>query len=154
MSDAPKTVPAVTITCSVEQAQAIAEALEVYMRLGIGQMGIVAELVRDGTIPMAAPSNEPRREAPLAICNEITALMATVKSKLGHSYGASNPISHRHTALPVSRAYQVMKHIRHALVWHRKPEGGFGVYFDDPNSLNYTGEAPPVVEIKQAESGA
>lgn len=137
----------VTITCSVEQAQAIAQALDIYTRLGLGQLGIVAEMVRDGVIPQATAGNEPRRTATNEMCVQVESALSRAKTVLGYPKGGSNGIGHKHNAMPVSRTYQVLKNLRHALAWHQKPGGGVSPDFDDPNLLNYAGEAPPFVTV-------
>lgn len=136
----------VTITCSIEQARVMSKALEVYMRLGIGQIGIVSELLRDGVIPMK--SEEPRIAPPFHVVDDFEVLMNQAKVLLGFSAGASNGIGHRNNDVSTHRAYQMMKNLRHALARHRNPEGGVGVDFGNPNMLNYTGEAPPAVKIE------
>ena len=50
------TDPKVHLTLTILQARAMGEALELYMRLGLGQVHMVSEMVADGSIPLKAES--------------------------------------------------------------------------------------------------
>ncbi len=118
----------VTIQTDRKTAAIMMRALELYARIGIGQLDEVVELFcfgpatnRNGQNP-SADSLQAARE-----------LMTQVKFALtGFESNASKGIGGEHVAEELKAAWEVRKAISHRLAWDRQPGGGMGVDFDEP----------------------
>ncbi len=140
--------PKVLIETTVEQAQAIAQALDLYMRICLGQFEAVAHLVREGMVPLARPAGEPAQMADIDTCDTVAALMDTAKRVLGHPSSGSNGIGHPHVATSGHRAYEVMKVLEKTLAEHRDPTPAFrGVHYDGL-TVRYTQDPTPVATVR------
>jgi hypothetical protein len=142
----------VVIECTVEQASAISEALEVYARLSIGQIEHVAEMVSFGRIPIGG-----RYSASGYMLEKLTAtpreaeavrdLCSQIKCFLGYSKDGSNGIGHPHVSLEAHRAWEMRKVIDKTLSEHRNPNPEFrGVNYDGL-LLRYTNDPAPSAKI-------
>ena len=125
----------VVIEVTEGQADAISKALDLYVRIGIGQFDEVAQLVAFGLVPVRNTSDVPRQIASPEQCEQLRNLMDAAKQVLGFSRGASHGIGHRDNDISVSRAYEVGKVLDKALAEHRNPTPEF-------RSVNYDGLGP------------
>lgn len=101
----------IQITLSAEQAAAVSQALETYTRLCLGQLEHVAELVRQGEIPLAQVQDPgaPREIANIACCEAVDDCLLAAKSLLGFPAAGSHSVGHPHTSLSARRAHEVQK---------------------------------------------
>lgn len=121
----------VTVQMNIEQAAAVSKALDVYVRLGIGQLDIVKEMVNQGYIPLRAENGDPRQVATFDQVDRFTEVMDSAKSILGYPRSGSNGIGHSHVAKEVHRSYEVAKVMDRAIATYRDPNPKFrGVNYD------------------------
>lgn len=137
-------MPKLNLELTVDQAGAVANGLDAYVRLCIGQLGEVANLVRAGIIPMAQGGRGgPRTEASPDVCDAVEALMNQVKTLLGYPVNGNHGIGHPHVALSALRAYEVEKVLKKAVIEHRLPNPAFkGVDYDGLGPRYTTDPAP------------
>jgi len=111
------------ISVSEKQARVMMDALNLFSRIGIGQL---REVLR-----------HPQYENKLIHDNETyrysQRLLDQVKERLTGfethaSYGISSPEVHDDSNI----AYDLLQVIRHRLSWDRNPDGGIEVYYDTP----------------------
>lgn len=130
----------VHITLTVSQARAMAEALEIYLRLGLGQVQMVAEMVADGSIPIKTRSViTPEMDAihnVAALCNEI-------RRELGFMPGESYGVGNRAVSSKAHRAYEIEKVVKKALALHDNPNPTFRGVDYDGLSIRYTDDPAP-----------
>ena len=112
-----------TITCTEQQARTIAEALELYTRICIGQFEEIAWLVRwEIILPV---------EGKMVDSNDFEMVCKSLKTMLGHppngSFGIAHPLVHE----SAKRAFEIEKQIEKALAEHRNPNPEFrGTNYD------------------------
>ena len=137
----------VTLTLSPEQAQAVSTALDVYMRLCLGQLHIVDEMIRDERIPLYGQNGQPRQTASIDVCDEIGFSINEIKQALGYMGGASLGVGHRHVHETGIRSYEIMKVLDKVLAEHRNPTPEFrGVHYDGL-SVRFTSDPAPEAAI-------
>jgi hypothetical protein len=112
-----------SIALSVQDANLVVSALDTVSRLGIGQWTVLAEEFRWNTF---LATKEVDFEA-------IDKAMTVLKYEAlgfagGGNWGIFSPSIHP----TVTSIWGMQKAIRHRLAWDRNPEGGMGVYFDEP----------------------
>ena len=134
----------VQLTLTIPQARAMAEALEIYMRLGLGQVHMVAEMVADGSIPIKAESVKiPEMDA----IHNIAALCNEIRRELGFQVGESYGVGTRGVSDKAHRAYEIEKAIKRALALHENPNPAFrGVNYDGL-TVRYMDDPAPVCVI-------
>lgn len=138
-----------------DQADAVCEALQTHTRIAIGQLEYIAELVRDGVIPMAPRTGRPRATASPEVCDAIRDLMRQAKELLGYPPSGSLGISHPQVALPTRRAYEAEKVLAQTLAEHREPNPSFRSVAYDGLGVRYTQDPPPVAtRVDQPSSEA
>lgn len=108
----------VKVIMSPEQARAVVQAIDVYLRIHIGQFNIIREQFMGKDIPTG----------------EVEDLLFKARDLIfpdlhgrGHSYSASG-CPRRDAKV----AYDVLQVVRKAEAYGRHPEGGITVNFDDP----------------------
>lgn len=139
--------PMVHLTVTTEQAAALVSALDLFVRMGLGQLEEVASLVRFGVIAPRLAEGAPRGQASAEACERIEALAHAMKAELGHPRNSSFGIGHPHVPLEGARAYEVMKVVERALAVHRDPEPKFrGVNYDGL-LVRYTADPAPEAEV-------
>ena len=122
----------VTLTLTEEQADILLMALDTYSRLKMGQFNAVSDLfpARDFDRGKAAAALQAARQA----------VMPELDPRGYHG------IESREIPDRARIAFDVEQVLRHALSWHRHPEGGITVNFDKPY---WTSPDPrPRVEIR------
>lgn len=142
----------VVIECTVEQAWAVSNALEVFVRLSIGQIEHVAEMISFGDIPVGGRyagdgklleriiANPSQAQAARDMCDQI-------KSLMGYQKNGSNGIGHPHVSSSAHRAWEMRKVLDKALSEHRNPNPEFrGVNYDGL-TVRYTTDLAPVVTV-------
>ncbi len=122
----------VTLTLTEEQADILLMALDTYSRLKMGQFNAVSDLF---------PARDFDRKAAAAA---LLAARQTVMPELDPR--GYHGIESREVRDRARIAFDVEQVLRHALSWHRHPEGGITVNFDKPY---WTSPEPrPRVEIQ------
>lgn len=137
----------VVIEVTEDQASAISKALDLYVRIGIGQLDEVAQIVAFGLLPVRNSCGERRQIASAEQCEQIRNLMDAAKQVLGFSRGASHGIGHPDNDISVSRAYEVSKVLNKVLAEHRNPSPEFrGVNYDGLGP-RYTNDPAPNAQV-------
>lgn len=140
-------MPNITLTLTLDQAIAVREALDAYTRLCIGQLEIVADLVRNGTIPVARLFN-PERQVASAYQRDLEVqLMDQAKMALGYPVNGSNGIGHPHVHITGHRAYEVEKALAKVIADYRNPTGFRGVDHDGL-TVRYTQDPAPIATLE------
>ena len=136
----------VTITCTDTQAECITRALELYARLGLGQLEEITYLCR--TKQIRGINGELTNEQ----CDTIDVFCDQIKMELGHSpngsFGIGNPKLHPMT----QRAYEIKKQIDKARAEHRDPNpspGYRGVNYDG-RIVQYTEDPDITVAVSDS----
>lgn len=141
----------ITITCSAEQAQAIAEALECYTRICMGQFEHIEELARVGTIKKSIhdPSSEDGKLSHEE-CDDLRILMSHAKRRyLGFDRfgGASHGLGSQRLNVNAHRAYCAKKQIEQVLAVMRNPNPQLRSVDYDGCSVSYVYEPSVKVDV-------
>ncbi len=136
----------VHITITIPQARAMADALEMYMRLGLGQVHMVAEMVADGSIPIKAGS---LKIPEMDVIHDVAALCNEIRRELGFQSGESYGVGNRAVSDKAHRAYEIEKVIKKALALHDNPNPTFRGVDYDGLSLRYTDDPLPACVIEE-----
>jgi len=131
------------LTLTEIQLQVVQNALDMYFRVGMGQLREVTEHLIDHDLEMGEWCK--RRDL-------VDAIMAAAKlaARPELTGNASHSISSDKIDDSNRIACEVHNVIRHHLAWERKPEGGFGVSWDQP--MQYSQEPMAVISQVGAES--
>lgn len=137
----------VCIEVTLDQAQALSEACDLYTRMGLGQMGEISELVRSGMIPMHVKSPTgsygERVLPPVEVCEQVDALVRQIQEVLGFAPGASRGVGHPHNPVQTTRAYEIKKVLDKVIAEERNPSPQFrGVNYDGLGPRYTTDPAP------------
>ncbi len=105
-------------------AWAVREGLELYTRLGIGQL---EEIRQDISMTQAGA------QYPYKALERLSGLLANFKRTVlglasNASFGVYNPLLEP----SVTKAWALMRTLRHRLAWDQTPEGRMGVWHDEP----------------------
>ena len=122
-----------TIKVNVDQARIIARALDLFSRIGIGQIEMVVE--------EAHKMSHAKIEAPYA---EIEEIVDKLKLALfGMPINASHSICSDKVDVAYREAYDILQVIRHRLAWDKNPNGNkMSIDFDKPTK--WVSDYPPV----------
>lgn len=105
-------------------AYAVRESLELYARLGIGQL---EEIRQEVSMDSAG------RFLPHQRLEQLSQYLAAFKRHvLGLESNASFGIYNPKVAPSVAKAWAVMRALRHRLAWDQTPQGSLGVWHDEP----------------------
>lgn len=122
------------------------EALDIYMRLGLGQVNMVAEMVADGSIPIKAGSLQiPEMD----VIHNVTALCNEIRRELGFSAGESYGVGNRAVSDKAHRTYEIEKVVKKALALHNNPSQTFRGVDYDGLSIRYTNDPAPECAITE-----
>lgn len=118
----------VRVVMSGAAARALQDALELYSRLGIGQLEQITERARWSSFSKAQDQRLPDDDLRL-----VELLTLRLKSQLlglpeGASFGIHNPKVHP----SVLTLWTLQRALRHRLAWDRQPQGSIGVWHDEP----------------------
>lgn len=127
---------------TIEQARAVRGALDTYMRLAIGQLDVVTELVRSGIIPVGGKQGG-RVLASLEQIERVEALVNEIKAVLGYQRNGSNGIGNPHVDPSGHRAYEAMKVLAQAIAIEHNPNPGFRGVDYDGLIVRYTQDPAP-----------
>ena len=141
---------AVTIQVTIEQARAMCRALDTYSRLCIGQFEALAQLCRDGTIPIGGVAvSEPRQVESVEGCELIDRRLRECKQIAGYSPNGSNGIGHPHVHVSGHRTWELKKQIERALAMHHEPNPSFPSVDYDGRIVRYTGDPDAIVRVEE-----
>lgn len=125
------------LTLTASQAQTLVEALDMFSRIGIGQIHEVENVVTRYGMDRKEHNYEAVRNALDFVRREL----------MGFEPGGSYGIFHKKVHNVFKDAWDLQQVIRYVLAWTKNPEGGFGVNFHDPLK---SGESPlATMEVKQ-----
>ena len=137
--------PKVHITITIPQARAMVAALDIYMRLGLGQVQMISEMVADGSIPIKSGLDQSEMD----VIHNVAALCNEIRRELGFLPGESYGVGNRAVSVEAHRAYEMEKVIQKVLVLHDDPTPTFrGVHYDGL-TVRYTGDPVPECVIKK-----
>lgn len=138
----------IVLACAIECGTSVADALDVFTRLGIGQVRVIDDLVMDGTIPVRNADGSARLARP-AETERCAALIERLQRSLGYRLGQSLGVGNRGVHVSAHRAWEVCKALRQALAMHRDPSPAFrGVHYDGL-LVRYTDDPAPSIRIVQ-----
>lgn len=139
-------MPQVTLTLDIEQARAIARALDCYSRLCIGQLQEIPDMCRTGEIPVSSKTAE-RIAADADLCEDIDRAVTRIKASLGFSAGSSLGIGNPHVCKTAQHAWEAKKALDKAVSEFVEPNPSFrGVNYDGL-ILRYTDSPAPVAVV-------
>jgi len=116
----------VTLEINERQAHTLKEALELYARIGMGQL-------HELNYHPAFQCRDYERDEVDQLLDHLKHTVFTDLYGRGHSYG----IRHENTHEASKEAYDIYQVIRHRLAWHKKPEGNrWSVDFDEPTQFS------------------
>ncbi len=140
----------VHLDLTIEQAHAVSQALDLFTRMGIGQMREIAGLVRRGSIPFAPERLGADR---LGAMNAIDDLCSGISRQLGFMRNANHGIGGEQVSASARRAYEVGRVLDKALAEHRDPNPSFrGVNYDGL-LVRYTSDPEPSASVIPAAIG-
>lgn len=116
------------LTMPAATAHIVVDALDLYSRVGLGQLEEISSLARFGLLTNAngdAPSNDALEDAEVY-------LRQTKRALFGFESNASHGIFSSKVNDRFRTAWGVLKAVRHRLAWDRTPSGGIQVSFDEP----------------------
>lgn len=143
---------AINRTISMSEAYALAEILDEYSRLGIGQVDTLADMVRMDSLYEL--KNGQLLPSPIESSQEAQEIILRVERILGYPYGASYGISHEFIHIDALRSWEVKKILDQAIANHRNPNPEFrGVNYDGL-FMRYTQDPMPEVKISGSEDAA
>ena len=127
----------VNLELTEEQAHVVSKALDIYSRLGIGQLNMISEMVREEFIPFSNGQFDFER------AKNVEQAINAAKSLLGFSPGASLGIGNANVDIKAHRAFEIKKVLDKALVEHQNPTPSFrGVQYDGL-FIRYTKDPEP-----------
>lgn len=110
------------LTLSKSQAETLIRALDLYTRIGLGQLEEIAHMFAFEI----SPDEKDRLRAHLD----------QAKLVLGHPANGSHGINSIEVDDDFRAAYDIQQVVRHRLAWDKKPEGGIQVNFDEPRQTS------------------
>ncbi len=122
----------IQITMSPEQAALVVRALDLYARIGIGQLEELTWLLRNDFIPVV-PGFEDRAEG------EFEKLCYALKAAIGHPANGSYGIHHPGVTDEAKRSFEIKKQIEKTLANHHDPNPSF-------RGVNYDGRGAPLTD--------
>lgn len=130
------------LTMNEEQAKITVAALDFYMRMRIGQWRELVDLCLQydyqNALEFSAYQSK-RDEAEKRLLQIRQFVMPDCPR--GGSFGVYN-------FTETERAFNVLKAVRSAMAWHKKPEGDITVDFDRPTAINVA-EDMPKCEVRE-----
>lgn len=137
---------------TIEQSCAVRDALDAYTRLAIGQIDVLTELLRQGTIPVGGKRSE-REMASREQIRQVEGLVSQIKDVLGYQRNGSNGIGNPHIHASGHRAYEVMKALAREIAIQRDPNPQFRGVDYDGLTVRYTQDPAPTVTAGQGSQG-
>ena len=134
----------VTLTLpTIEQAHAVKAALDLYMRMGLGQFDELAYLVRCDEFKHTT------KELTADEKDEFSALTQKLRDFMGHEYGASFGVGSKRVSVTAHRCYEAYKVLAQALAVARDPSPtGFKGVDHDGLIVRYTQDPAPKARVE------
>lgn len=136
------------LTVTEGQARAIVNALDLYTRLGLGQIEELAEVIRLGTIPLRRDAGAGTRQN--VDGNRITGVeehLYAIKDLLGYPSSGSHGIGHPDNHISVTRCYEAGKILLQAIAIAREPDPSLRTVDYDGLTVRYTND--PAAEVEE-----
>lgn len=139
-----------TLEINVNQASAIVDALELYVRLGLGQVEYLAELARfHQFLPAFSYDENGANHKKIVPTDEqlqqVESLCTSLRQVLGYPRGASHGIGSRAVSLSVHRCYEAERVLRKALAEVRQIDPVFVDH--DGLIVRYTEDPAPICTL-------
>lgn len=128
-----------TVTLSERQVRVIKDALDLYSRIGMGQLKEVVNI-----LCLNKDDRENRHDIISIIRNSLESL-----SNLWIGGSGYHGITSRKISNSFRVAWDIQQVLRHRVSWDREPKGGITVNFDEP--MITSGFKPPT--IRKIEDG-
>ena len=144
--------PRLDLSLTPEQARAVCAALDFYMRVGIGQIEEVAELMRNGTLATYRhdTAGSERLAVPAATIIKAEKHLLAIKALLDFpGMTTSHGVGHRDNHIAVHRSYEVLKVLQRAEAELRNPNPTLRGVDYDGLTVRYTSDPPPTCQISQ-----
>jgi hypothetical protein len=134
----------IELTLTLEQAQALSDACNLYARVSLGQLDQIAQLVLYGEIKTFSSN-----DADSQIWAIMEAEMERLRFILGYPDGASLGINNNKATASVRRNFEIKQVLDEVIVKHRWPDPDpFDVRYAGLN-LRITTDPAPVAVIKE-----
>jgi hypothetical protein len=152
MEQKPETPAAVPVTedrtialhLTTAQARAVSQALDLFTRMGLGQMGAIANLARRGVIPFSADGPHSQADDRMNALDAFDDLCGALSRQLGFRASASYGLGNVGVPMQARRAYEVNKVLDKALAEQRDPNPAFRGSDYDGLYVRYTKDMEPV----------
>jgi hypothetical protein len=134
----------VTLTLpTIEQAHAVKAALDLYMRMGLGQFDELAYLVRCDEL------RHRDKDATPEVAEEFRSLTNELRTLMGHEHGASFGVGSKRVSITAHRCYEAYKVLAQALAvaYDPSPTGFKGVDHDGL-IVRYTQDPAPKASVE------
>lgn len=135
----------VTMTMTAQQARCVIDALDLYCRIGLGQIEELEMLARSGFIRPTAGTD------PADVRDELAALCSSIKRMLGHHPGGSFGIGHDLVHEYANRAFEIKKQIEKPLAEHRNTNPKLRTVDYDGRIVAYTSDPNITVTVEETE---
>lgn len=123
--------PVIHLTLSLEHAQALIEACDIFSRLGMGQMRALVGLARFDHIPPAPVDGAKEQRLTVGQIDQFEAHVQSAAASLGYMHGHNHSISSSAVNFGSKAAYEVQKVLEREVEMHRDPAPAFkGVKYD------------------------
>jgi hypothetical protein len=124
------------------QARVIVKALDLYSRIGMGQLGEIAYVLMNYSKSSSDNEIQDRADRFHVLRERLDIISQSWMGRSGHYGISSEKIS------DVFRiAWDIQQVVRHRLAWDRNPKGDITVDFDDP--LKYSSEQLPTIKLEE-----
>jgi ribosomal protein L22 len=134
------------LTLTVEQADAVIKALDLYTRIGIGQLEEVVKLISRGEVPCVLHDHSILPRPDPRTIDQARAFMDSLKLAIGHHPNGSCGITNPGISITTKRAYEVEKVLSQAVANAKDPNPKFkGVHYDGL-LLKLTDDVDPLAE--------
>jgi hypothetical protein len=131
-----------TIHLTERQARVIVDALDLFSRIGMGQLKEVAYVLRQNPLPSYDPDLEIRTNLLFKIRDKLDILARYWMKGPGYYGITSKSISDKFRI-----AWDIQQVVRHRLAWDRNPKGDITIDFDNP--MKTSEEDLPKIEVEK-----
>ncbi len=136
---------------SIDHAKAIADALDLFTRLSLGQYDELSNRFAFGELPVACGDSNAGRLPTVEECCEYRRLCTELKCLAGHAHGSSFGLGSPAVSKAAHRNYEVMKALKQQLALHRDPAPSFRGVDYDGLTVRYALETAPTCAISPAK---
>lgn len=138
----------VVLEITPEQAYAVAKALDLYSRMGLGQVREIGHLVRAGAIPFKKDIAADGPGGMIDRAESIDSLLGQVSTLLGFQPNASFGLGSPRVPTDSLRAYEIQKVLQQALANDRDPNPTFRNVDYDGLGPRYTSDPAPKASVE------